>query len=272
MSLVILQKGLEVKSGPATERCLSANKRFLQWTGDGVMIHTAAEADFIPEEFRVEANEKTAMTLGEKIRSARKSAGLTQEQLAKKLLVSRQAVTKWEADKGIPDVENLKQLSNLLDISMDYLLNDEEGLDLSVTKEKIDLNNYPYTRTIKGRWRQKTGKKDMAVMEKYPDAEIHRLVGKQICTRAEKITDYAIGFLTDAPFGILEFLNGLKNAGQEFYLVSQSGKQFLVTVTDEWMESRQLREEITTVKFKIGNFSFMDCGIISGPDKRSKNV
>lgn len=47
------------------------------------------------------------MTLGEKIRKARIESGLTQEQLSGKMMVSRQAITKWEADKGIPDVSNL---------------------------------------------------------------------------------------------------------------------------------------------------------------------
>jgi transcriptional regulator with XRE-family HTH domain len=47
------------------------------------------------------------MTLGEKIKKARIENGLTQEQLSEKMMVSRQAITKWEADKGIPDVSNL---------------------------------------------------------------------------------------------------------------------------------------------------------------------
>ena len=46
------------------------------------------------------------MTLGEKLKDARKRAGLSQEQLSEKLNVSRSAVAKWETDKGIPDVEN----------------------------------------------------------------------------------------------------------------------------------------------------------------------
>ena len=62
-------------------------------------------------------NDETGITLGEKLKSARKRVGLTQEQLAEKLLVSRQAITKWEADKGMPDIENLKQLSKLLNIT-----------------------------------------------------------------------------------------------------------------------------------------------------------
>ena len=65
------------------------------------------------------------MTLGEKIRHSRKSCGLSQEKLAEKLCVSRSAIAKWETDKGMPDVENLKFLSRLLNVSVDYLLSDE---------------------------------------------------------------------------------------------------------------------------------------------------
>ena len=208
-------------------------------------------------------NDETKMTLGQKLKSARKSAGLTQEQLAEKLLVSRQAITKWEADKGMPDIENLKQLSKLLNISIDYLLDSGETIDLSVIREEINLDDYTYTRKFKGRWNKKAGKKDMVVIEKYPNSEIHGLLGKQILTKGEKITDNAIGFLTDAPFEVPEFLSGIKNADKEFYLVNQSDKQFFVIVTDEFIESRQLAEKITDKKFSIGNFSFVDCGIIS---------
>ncbi len=208
-------------------------------------------------------NDETGITLGEKLKSARKRVGLTQEQLAEKLLVSRQAITKWEADKGMPDIENLKRISKLLDISIDYLLDSGENIDLSVMREEINLDDYAYTRKFKGRWSKKSGKKDMVVMEKYPNAEIHGLLGKQILTRAEKIMDNAIGFLTDAPFGLPEVLNGIKNTDKEFYLVNQSDKQFFVIVTDEFIESRQLAEKIADKKFSIGNFSFVDCGIIS---------
>lgn len=54
------------------------------------------------------------MTFGQRLRTARKNGGLTQEQLAERLLVTRQAIAKWESDKGLPDIENLKNLSRLL--------------------------------------------------------------------------------------------------------------------------------------------------------------
>lgn len=206
------------------------------------------------------------MTFGEKLRSARKGANFTQEQLAEKLLVSRQAITKWEADRGMPDIENLKQISVLLGVSIDYLLDNGETIDLSVTREAIQLDDYTYHRKFSGRWVKKAGKKDMVVAEKYPNCEIHYLMAKQILTKGEKITDNLLGFLADAPFGIPDFLNGIKNADKEFYLVKQGEKQFLVTVTDEFTESRQLAKPITERKFAIGNFLFTDCG----PMKKSQ--
>ena len=62
------------------------------------------------------------MTFAEKLKSIRKQAGMSQEQLAEKLGVSRQAVTKWETNGGIPDIENIMAISALFGISIDELL------------------------------------------------------------------------------------------------------------------------------------------------------
>ena len=57
------------------------------------------------------------MTFAEKLKSIRKQAGMSQEKLAEKLGVSRQAVTKWETDAGIPDIENIDfQIYSLYDL------------------------------------------------------------------------------------------------------------------------------------------------------------
>ena len=82
------------------------------------------------------------MTIGEKIKNARTENGLTQEELARKMMVSRQAITKWEADKGIPDVSNLKLLAQFLNVSVDYLLDDGDEFDVHVIRETIDLSKY----------------------------------------------------------------------------------------------------------------------------------
>ena len=62
-----------------------------------------------------------------RLKKYRQLKDLTQEQLAEKLGVSRQAVTKWETDTGIPDIENIKSISSLFDISIDELLSNENA-------------------------------------------------------------------------------------------------------------------------------------------------
>ena len=66
------------------------------------------------------------MTFAEKLKNARKNAGMSQEVLAEKLGVSRQAVTKWETERGIPDTENMIVISNLFGISVDEFLSQEK--------------------------------------------------------------------------------------------------------------------------------------------------
>ncbi len=79
--------------------------------------------------------------------------------------------------------EKLKSLSLLLGVGIDYLLDCEETLDLSVMREEINLAEFAYERKLSGRWNKKAGKKDMAVRSRYPDAEIHCLMGKQAAKR-----------------------------------------------------------------------------------------
>ncbi len=65
------------------------------------------------------------MNVGEKLQTLRKSKGLSQEQLAEALAVSRQAVSKWELNESMPDTQNIIQLSLLFDVSTDFLLFDD---------------------------------------------------------------------------------------------------------------------------------------------------
>lgn len=192
------------------------------------------------------------MALGEKLKTARKNAGLTQEQLSTKLGVSRQAITKWESDKGLPDIDNLRLISNLLNISIDYLLDDGNTLDITVLREPIDLKLY-------GKSRKKV-KKDKIVREKYPNAEIRTLIGSQKLTQGENLINMGLGLIFS--FGIPEFINGVNNLENEFYMVNQTDRQFFVVVTDEFIESRHMVRKITEKEFEIGKFSFIDCGLI----------
>jgi transcriptional regulator with XRE-family HTH domain len=207
---------------------------------------------------------ETKMTFGEKLKSARKNVGLTQEQLAEKLMVSRQAITKWESDKGMPDIENLKQLSKLLNVSIDYLLDDGSELDFSVTKKSIDLTKYGDGKKLSRL--KKAEIKEQIIREEYPDAEIIRLTVTGFKnSKAETIADEAIGWfallLCWLPlFGTIE-LGKLANClDQQYYLVNEEKAQYFVLLTDEHLISRTLTDRITDKKFEIGDKKFLVMG------------
>ncbi|MDE5885012.1 MAG: helix-turn-helix domain-containing protein [Oscillospiraceae bacterium] len=67
------------------------------------------------------------MTFAEKLKESRKKIHMSQETLAEKLGVSRQAVTKWETDRGIPDIGNMMMISTLFGISVDEFLSEEKS-------------------------------------------------------------------------------------------------------------------------------------------------
>lgn len=81
------------------------------------------------------------MILADKIIEERKKNGWSQEELANKLGVSRQAVSKWESSGSIPDLQRILQMSELFGVTTDYLLKDEIEEEL--------LNEYVETKTIK---------------------------------------------------------------------------------------------------------------------------
>ncbi len=76
------------------------------------------------------------MTFAEKLVQLRKRAGYTQEELADRLEVSRQAISRWEMGTAVPDSSNLFQISKLFHVSTDYLLNDEYASDEDLPKVK----------------------------------------------------------------------------------------------------------------------------------------
>lgn len=67
------------------------------------------------------------MDFSEKIAMLRRQKNWSQEELAEKLMVTRQAVSKWESAQSMPDLDKLVQLSELLGVSTDYLL--KNGMD-----------------------------------------------------------------------------------------------------------------------------------------------
>jgi len=71
------------------------------------------------------------MEFGEKLQELRKKKGLTQEELADKLNVSRTAVSKWESGRGYPNIESLKAIAKFFSVTIDVLLSGDEVLTIA---------------------------------------------------------------------------------------------------------------------------------------------
>ena len=81
------------------------------------------------------------MILADKIIELRKKNGWSQEDLAEKLEVSRQSISKWEGAQSIPDMNKILKLSEVFSVSTDYLLKDEIELDSPEEAPKIDTES-----------------------------------------------------------------------------------------------------------------------------------
>ncbi len=97
------------------------------------------------------------MELHEKLFQLRNESGFTQQELAEKLNVSRQAISRWEMNSSIPSTENLISLSKIYDISINYLISEDltngqrEDIDGSFEKTKnkrARVFNYVYLTII----------------------------------------------------------------------------------------------------------------------------
>lgn len=82
------------------------------------------------------------MTFGEKLKRLRNDNGMTQEQLAEKIFVTRTAISKWETSNGYPSIDSLKTISNLFGISIDDLISDVDVENKKVLDEKIAKRFY----------------------------------------------------------------------------------------------------------------------------------
>ena len=88
--------------------------------------------------------------LSEKIKKYRVDNNLTQEEFAAKLFVTRNAVSKWENDNGYPNIDTLKDIAKLLNVTIDELLGDDDVKTIAINaNEKI--NKYKsYTANVLG--------------------------------------------------------------------------------------------------------------------------
>ena len=81
------------------------------------------------------------MEFGEKLQELRKSRGLTQEELAEALYVSRTAVSKWESGRGYPSIDSLKEISGYFSVTIDDLLSGERLISIAEKENKSNIRN-----------------------------------------------------------------------------------------------------------------------------------
>ena len=81
------------------------------------------------------------MELNEKLQELRKSRGLTQEELAELLFVSRTAVSKWETGKGYPSIDSLREISRYFSVSIDDLLSADKLISIAERENKSNIRN-----------------------------------------------------------------------------------------------------------------------------------
>ena len=82
------------------------------------------------------------MEFNEKLQELRKNKGLTQEELAEALFVSRTAVSKWESGRGYPNLDSLKEISRYFSVTIDDLICSEEIITAAEDEKKACLDKY----------------------------------------------------------------------------------------------------------------------------------
>ena len=181
------------------------------------------------------------MTLGRKLKEIRKRFGLSQESLAEIMNVSRQAITKWESDEGLPDVTNLQELSKVFNLTVDFLLDNDNSLPALSMKKELDKDKYEMN--------QKGYKQ---ILEDYyaEPWEIYELLrsknkGKLACI----VSDWIIGA------GAMETVDALDDI-TPFYLIKKDGLKLLVNIHNNILEVIELPENTNDENFVYGKNRF----------------
>lgn len=86
-------------------------------------------------------NGGSAMEFNEKLKKLRNSRGLTQEELAEALFVSRTAISKWESGRGYPSIDSLKEISVFFSVTIDELLSGEKLISIAKKENKSNMQN-----------------------------------------------------------------------------------------------------------------------------------
>ena len=187
------------------------------------------------------------MKLSEKLKKYRKVFDLTQEQLAEKINVSRQVITKWESENGLPEIENLKALANLFDVSIDFLLDDDKTINYPIIKEKYTLEKNTYSNRY-----------DFAVdylKKHYPKENAIYVLTQTQNGERNNLTKF-FSFITFKVSDISYVINWLNDLAI-WFVVETEKQKLLIKVTKEYIEARELSSIVDINKFTYEGNKFL---------------
>lgn len=186
------------------------------------------------------------MTLGEKLKDIRKRFGLSQEQLAEIINVSRQAITKWETDKGMPDVMNLQELAKVFGVTVDYFLRDEGTSAVKTMTKSLDKTKYG----------SKLSAYNEILKEFYGEPwEVYVLSR----SKKFKLTDFIIDTLTAPEISPVDTADMLSDMSP-YYLAKKDGVKLLVNIRKWVLTAVELPSDTNEKKFTYGKDAFVNTG------------
>ena len=186
------------------------------------------------------------MTFGEKLKEIRKRFGLTQEKLSGLINVSRQAITKWENDEGLPDITNLQELSKLFGITIDYLLDKDNNLPALTLRKELDKDKY----------KSKLSMYDEVLKEYFDESyEIYNLSRSKKMNILENLIDTFI-VPEIGPVSTADALSDLS----PYYLVKKDNLKFLVNIKNYVLEIIELPNNTSDKKIIYNRNIFRNCG------------
>lgn len=182
------------------------------------------------------------MTFGQKLKEIRKRFGLSQEQLAEIMNVSRQTITKWENDNGLPDISNLQELSKVFGVTIDYLLDNDNQLPALKMKKKLD----------KAKYKNRLNMNLQVLKDYFPKPyEIY------VLSRFKKfnVLESAIDTFSEIyPLSLADSFSDLSS----YYLIKKEGLKFLVNIKNYMLEVIELPFDINEKKFVYGKNIFIN--------------
>ena len=188
------------------------------------------------------------MTIGNKIKEIRKRLSLSQEDLAELLNVSRQAITKWETENGIPDITNLQQLSTTFGITVDSLLK-EDNLPLITLRKELDKTKY----------KNKLSSYHEILKEYFNDYELYVLTREKKMNVTEFIVDLVVGGSSPEMIYPIHTADVFSDMSP-YYLGIKDNKKFLINIKKWILEVVELEENTNKKKFIYNGNIFRNGG------------